>query len=426
MLINPEVFDLGNKIRAVYVPVEGFKTSLITISLLVPRENNLAENIILPRYLTYCSEKYPLPTDLSARCESLYGTVISGSVARKGESSRVELSATCIDNRFAFDGEDIAGSVLELMLELLFNPLSSDGRLSEEPFRLQQRLAVERIESEANDKRLYALTRMTEIMCENEVFGISREEILEALKNTDEASAYAAWKTLLRTATVQINLIGSFDKEKSLSLIKEKFSTVEREPAENNTLFVEKAEDVTEVCEEMEINQSKLVLGYRSGMADRNDRMYARQVFTDVFGGGPYSRLFMNVREKLSLCYYCSARLYREKGLVVIQSGIEKDNKQKVLDEIEKQLKIMRENKFEEADFIASKTAICDSLRGVFDSPEGIDAYLNTKIDEKIIPMDEVIKNYEAVTREEVAECAAEISLDTVYMLAGKEDGSDE
>ena len=149
MLINPEVFDLGNKIRAVYVPVEGFKTSLITISLLVPRENNLAENIILPRYLTYCSEKYPLPTDLSARCESLYGTVISGSVARKGESSRVELSATCIDNRFAFDGEDIAGSVLELMLELLFNPLSSDGRLSEEPFRLQQRLAVERIESEA-------------------------------------------------------------------------------------------------------------------------------------------------------------------------------------------------------------------------------------------------------------------------------------
>ena len=97
-----------------------------------------------------------------------------------------------------------------------------------------------------------------------------------------------------------------------------------------------------------------------------------------------------------------------------------------MLDEISNQLEIMRSNKFDQADFIASKTAICDSLRGVFDSPEGIDAYLNSKIDEEIIPIDEVIKGYEAVTRDDVALCAKELSLDTVYMLAGREAGADE
>jgi predicted Zn-dependent peptidase len=426
MLVSPEIFDCGKKIRVIYVPAEGFKTSLVTISLLVPRAENLAENIILPRYLTYCSKKYPLPTDLSACCESLYGTVVSGTVVRKGESSRVELSATCIDSRFSFDGEDVAGEVLELMLELLFNPLSADGRLAKEPFELQKRLAIERIESEANDKRLYAFTRMTEIMCEDEVFGISRQEILDSLKSTDEVSVFNAWKKLLKTATVQINLIGSFDREKSLKIIKEKFESVEREPVENDTVFVESAEDVTEVTEEMDINQSKLVLGYRSGMKDRNDKVYARQVFTDVFGGGPYSRLFMNVREKLSLCYYCSARLHREKGIIVIQSGIERENREKVLGEINNQLEIMRSNQFDDADFNASKTAICDSLRGVFDTPEGIDSYLNSKIDEELIPIDEVIKGYEAVTREDVVKSAEELSLDTVYMLAGREAGADE
>ena len=197
-------------------------------------------------------------------------------------------------------------------------------------------------------------------------------------------------------------------------------------PVPNDTLFVEAAEDVTEVSEEMDINQSKLVLGYRSGMKDRNDRVCARHIFTDVFGGGPYSRLFMNVREKLSLCYYCSARLDREKGIVIIQSGIERENRQAVLDEIANQLEIMRSNQFDEADFIASKTAICDSLRGVFDAPEGIDAYLSLKMDEDIIPIEELIKNYEAVTRDEIVECANELSLDTVYMLAGREAGEDE
>ena len=426
MLVNPEIYDLDKKIRVVFVPVKDFKTSLVTVSLLVPRAENIAENIILPKYLTYCSNKYPLPSELSARCESLYGAVISGTVVRKGESSRVELSATCIDNRYSLDGEDVSGEVLELMLELLFNPLSENGRFAKEQFELQKRLAVEKVESEANDKRLYAFTRMTEIMCENEVFGISRDEILEALEKADEASAFNAWKALLRTATVQINLIGSFDREKSLKLIREKFESVEREPVENNTVFVESAEDVTEVTEEMDINQSKLVLGYRSGMKDRNDKVYARQVFTDVFGGGPYSRLFMNVREKLSLCYYCSARLHREKGIIVIQSGIERENRQKALDEIANQLEIMRSNQFADDDFIASKTAICDSLRGVFDTPEGIDAYLNSKIDEEIIPINKVIKSYEAVTREDVAEAARQLSLDTVYMLAGREAGFDE
>lgn len=103
------------------------------------------------------------------------------------------------------------------------------------------------------------------------------------------------------------------------------------------------------------MNQSKLVLGFRGGMTDENDDFYSRRIMTDVFGGGPYSRLFMNVREKLSLCYYCSARLIRGKGIIVIQSGIEKENRQKVLDEINRQLDIMKNGEFSDEDFEASK-----------------------------------------------------------------------
>ena len=426
MVIKPKVSELGEKLRLVCVPAEDFKTSQISVSLLVPRSINLAENIIIPKYLTYSSKDYPNPAALSAQLENLYGAFVNGSVIRRGESSKIELGATCINNKFALDNEDISYKTLGLVLKLLFEPCTDGEKFEKHKFELIKRLKIEDIESEVNDKRQYAFTRMIENMCRDEVFGITKEEILDDMRKSDEASAYKAWQELLKNATVQVNLIGAFDEEKSKELVEKYFSFVERKPLKNETVFVEQAEDVTEVTEEMDINQSKLVIGYRSGMKSKDDNFYAYQMMVDIFGGGPYSRLFMNVREKLSLCYYCSARLFKEKGIIVIQSGIESGNKQKALDEIAKQLEIMKKGEFEEKDFIASKTAICDSLRGVCDTPDGIDAFLNTKLDEPIIPLEEIIENYEKVTREDIIAAANAITLDTVYMLKGKEGGSDE
>ena len=425
MIIKPEIVDIGEKLRAVFVPTAGFKTTLITIDLLVPRQNNLAENIILPKILSYSCEKYPDPIALNAEKEALYGAIIGGLTARRGEGSKVELYATCIDNKLALDGEDVSGLCVELLLELLFKPDCEGEAFKADKFELQRRLAVESIESEKNDKRLYSFTRMIETMCSEEVFGIPTDEILDELGKTTPASLYKAHRELLSTASVQISVTGSFNKEKIIEAVRSAFSSVDRHPITTETLFVEEAQDVTSLTEDMEINQSKLVLGYRCGMKNRNDDVYARQVMVDIFGGGPYSRLFTNVREKMSLCYYCSARLYREKGIVAIQSGIEAENRQKVLDEIAAQLEIMKRGEFTDEEFVASKTAICDSLRGIFDTPDGIDSYISSKIDDDINSIEESIAKYEAVTREDVVRAANSMRLDTVYMLRGKE-GSDE
>lgn len=426
MLIKPEVIEPGEKIRVAAVKTKEFKTAQITVSLLVSREKNLAENIIIPKYLTRSSEKYPTAAALNAKLESLYGATLSGDVARKGENSRIEISITCVDDRFSLDGESVTAQCLELVMDILFNPFIKENCFDEKKFELERRLAIESVESELNDKRLYALTRMTEIMCEDEIYGISKAETIEALKSADAKSTYKAWCEMLEEATVQVNLVGDIDACEAAGTIGGYFEKIKRHPNKNETVFVEAAQDVTEVTEDMDINQSKLVIGYRSGMTDRNDGIYKEQIMTDIFGGGTYSRLFMNVREKLSLCYYCSARYYREKGIIVIQSGIEKENRQKVLDEIAKQLEIMRNGEFEEKDFIASKTATCDLLRCVCDTPDGIDNYLISKIDEEIVPIEKMISEYEKVTREDIVEMAKRMSLDTIYMLSGKGSGEDE
>lgn len=421
MIIKPVVTQVGEKLRIVSVNTKEFKTSQITVSMMMPLTLNLAENMVLATGLVHSSKKYETLSKLNSKLENLYGATLSGNAAKRGEGCMVQFSITSVDNKFALDGENISEECLEFLLEVLMNPNAENGAFNEKQLELEKRLAIEDIESELNDKRAYALTRMIEIMCADEAYGISKKEIMNNIKAITPESLYKAWQDLLSKSTIQISLVGNIDISQAENTVRNAFSSINREPAEISTVFVEQAMDVTEKTEDMEVNQSKLVMGFRSGMTDRNDNQYNERIMVDVFGGGPYSRLFMNVREKLSLCYYCSARLLRDKGIIIIQSGIEKENRQKVLDEINVQLDIMKKGEFSNDDFKASKRAICDMMRGVCDTPDGIDAFVNTMIDEDIITPEEMIENYEKVTFEDVVACAEKMSLDTVYMLSGKE-----
>jgi predicted Zn-dependent peptidase len=171
----------------------------------------------------------------------------------------------------------------------------------------------------------------------------------------------------------------------------------------------------------MDVNQAKLVIGLRSGMENENDDYFPFRVMTDIFGGGPYSRLFLNVREKMSLCYYCGARLLREKGIIFIQSGIEEENYEKALKEIFNQIDVMKNGEFTDEDFESSIKALSDAFKGVEDSPVAVCTFYSSQVfDETIVSGQEYAEKISAVTREQVTECARRVTIDSVYLLAGE------
>ena len=99
----------------------------------------------------------------------------------------------------------------------------------------------------------------------------------------------------------------------------------------------------------MDLAQSKLVLGLRvDGDETDYEELRPIRVMTALYGGTPFSRLFNNVREKLSLCYYCAARYDGATGLMMVDCGIESENKQKAQDEILAQLEAMKIGDWEE------------------------------------------------------------------------------
>lgn len=420
MEIIPQLIVTNSKARSLIIKTDMFKTASLTLNILMPIEMNTAENTVLSSFLVHSTKDFNTLTKLNAKLEELYGAMLSGHISKFGEAYRLQFSIGCIDDSLSLDGESIIASSLDLLLSALLNPLADDSGFSQKQLETEIRLAVEDIESEINDKRSYALTRMLETMCADEPYGLTRAEILENVKKVTPVSLLAAWKDLLLKGTVQLNVIGNIDKAVCEDKIRGAFDTLAgREPLETETIFVEEAEDITEKTEELPMNQSKLVIGFRTGMKNANDNFYAERIMTDVFGGGPYSRLFMNVREKLSLCYYCSARLLRQKGIMVIQSGIEKENKQKVIDEIYRQLEIMKNGEFTDEDFEASKRAICDAYKGFNDTPDGLDAYYGMQLFGEIATPEKAIEEFMKVTREDVIKAAQKLSVDTIYMLSG-------
>lgn len=424
MSVQPEVTQIGEKLRLLQVRTENTKTTCISVLLLMPLLENTAENAVLASFLTHASAKYPTLSKLNERLEELYGAILSADVSKLGEGYRLRFSITCIRDDLALSGEQLSVEALRLLLELLFSPHAENGLFDRAQLETEVRLCAEDLESELNDKRAYALSRCLEIMCADEPFGVSKAELLEAVRAVTPESMFKAWQQLLREATVSVQVIGNVDFAPLENMLHKalELQNGDRAPAEIHTVFVESAEDVTEVTEEMDVNQSKLVLGFRTGMRDRDDGYFAMRLMTDLFGGGPYSRLFMHVREKLSLCYYCSARLDRNKGIVMVQSGIERKNKDAALSEIKKQLKVMQNGEFTDEEFAASKAALCDAFRGLGDTPEGLDVYFAQSLDGAVCTPEDMVKGLAAVTREDVVRAAKSLTLDTVYLLAGKEE----
>ena len=152
----------------------------------------------------------------------------------------------------------------------------------------------------------------------------------------------------------------------------------------------------------------------------------AMKLMNSVFGGTPFSKLFLNVREKLSLCYYCSSGYNDRKGVLFVDSGVEHANIEKAKAEILNQLKAVQNGEFTDEEINNSRLSMINSLRGVTDGARSIAEWYfkQSYAGQSLSPEDE-IERLKSVTKEDIIAAAKSLSLDTVYVLTGKESAAE-
>lgn len=421
------IHDAEPGFRVCSYHTDRFKTGILSVNLVVPLAGNVAEKSLLPSLLCASCAEYPDLLSLNRRLAELYGAELTPSASKHGENLVLRITMTMIGDRFALDGESISVECARLLCKALFEPNVENGAFRPDEVAREKRIRLDRIEALKSSKRAYAQKQMLELMCADEAYSLSvlgEEEDIPAL--TPE-QLYASWQDLLKTAFVQLQVVGDLEVEPITALFREYFDRVEdRHVVRGETVVIPFAKTVKRGEEEQDIAQSKLVMGFRCGMHEPFENYAAMRTFTDLFGGGTYSRLFMNVREKQSLCYYCAARLTAAKGILTVQSGVETENAERAEKEILKQLDEMKAGGVTAEDLEKSKRSMEDFFLSVFDTPEELDGWLFSQVtDDEFQTPEDLVADMKEVTVEQVIEMANNISLDTVFLLKGTGTGGD-
>ncbi len=410
--------SIAEAVRFCSVKTDKFKTCRVNVSLAMPLDKDVSSRAILPFMFQRRCAKYPDFTSFNRVLDELYGASVSVGVLKRGEAQILSFGLTAIDDRFALDGDKVALECTKLLTEMIFEPLTDGESFPEDIVEQEKRLLVEIIKNEQNDKRRYAMLRCEEAMFADEAYGINRFGTVDEVNALTPNAVYAAWRDVLERSTVQITMVSSMNPEPVAQLIESKFSTIERHPVKIETQFISGLPKPEYVTESMPLKQGKLVMGFRTGMRSEDDMMPAMKVAVDIFGGGTYSKLFSVVREKMSLCYYCSAGLFNSKGIVMVQSGIEDANEEKAKNEIINQLRLTADGEFSDEDLSSSIKSLTDSILGNSDTPEEITAWYASQILRKELKAPEAFaEEIRNVDRAEVIRAAKTIMLDTIFML---------
>ncbi|MBQ3987611.1 MAG: insulinase family protein [Ruminococcus sp.] len=399
-----------------------FKTMKLSANIIVPLSAETASaNALICGVLSRSCKAYPDFTALSKKLSSLYGADLNVSIRKSGDNQVLTLSASGLDDRYTLGGESVARELSQLLCGVIFEPNLKDNAFLEEEVEQERRQLLDLIDSEFNEKRIYANAQLVKYMCQNEVFGIKRYGTAEKIKEATPQSLYAAWQQLLKTAVFEILYIGDSAPDKAIEVFAEAFGRIDRAPVAAQTEVIRHADEPKHITEEMSVAQSKLVMGFRAGTALPDREIYATNLMCAILGGTANSKLFCNVREKQSLCYYCSSRYDKMKGILFIDSGVEGGNIEKLEAGVMHEIEDMQNGVITDFEIEATKMAIVNAYHTSNDTVSGIESwYMAQLFDGSFKSIEEMAAIINAVTKEEIVAAANRLTLDTVYVLKNR------
>lgn len=401
------------------IPTNQFKTNMISVYFKRPiSREEVTMNSLLPYVMRAATKEYPTETLLVKRFQELYGASLGVSVSKMGEMQVIRFRITFTDLQ-----EDILEDVLHLFKGILFEPYLEKGTFSNEVVNIEKEVLRETILSKINDKTYYARERLIELMCQDEPYGISEDGYIEDLDELSSENLYRQYLNVLESSEINIYLQGQMDFEKAHKVIAEEWMFPRAKVVQLKDEDIDKKIDVVrEETEMMDVEQGKLVLGYRTRRNIRMRDYYDLMLYSIIFGGSAQSKLFKIVREKHSLCYSIGSSLDKLKGIMLVQTGIESVNKAKVMQLIFEIHKDMTEGRISEEEIEESKKFMINSLRSLKDSVLSLSPfYFSQNIHGSNADIDMMIEKVKKVEKSGIQSAARDIELDSVFFLKGRE-----
>ena len=417
--MQPHIIPLKHDMTLIRLSGEHYRTGRLTAVLSVPlAESTAAGYAILPGLLTHSSRRYPTVAALTERLDDLYGAAVRAGVERIGGWQTLTFSVRFLREQYTFGGEQLTTDCAELLLDLLFDPLLENGAFTEKDFTREQRCLLERLQSDINNKRLYARQQCEKLLCPNEAYSVNPGGTPDSVATLTPTIAATAREQLLAGARIHWIYQGDDDTDALIRAIEARFAQLPFRRAAQPTVDTTYVMKQSEKTEEMPLKQAKLVLGFRIAASEPDGDVMAARLMNTLWGGSPSSLLFRHVREEQSLCYYCSSSYDRFQGVMLVDSGIEAADAERTREEVLKQLNAIREGNFSDDELEAARRSLVQRFSAMNETPADREVwYIGQTLYDRYVTPEQTVSALLAVTREDIIRVAKLVHFDSTYLL---------
>lgn len=398
-----------------------FNTETIIVRFITPvDEKESPKRWLAVSMLTDGTADFPDKLLISKRLAELYGASLFSFSYKSGNSQVSGITMNCIGDKYTMNGEQITADCAKLLLDSIFKPNMKNGVFDELLFENARNELLNKIRSAADNRHSYAYRRAVETAFEGEPSAISlhgTEEYVSALTAEDISAAY---EDMLTNSYISVSFCGGGTNTEAQKLVTERLTAFAEQRGSTNEykklLYAasKPKEQAAVVTEQIEQKQSKIFLIYKYDNTDE----FAMVLAVSIFGSTPTSKLFMNVREKLSLCYYVSAALILGKDAVYVDCGVAPGNEEKAVSEIKRQLELMQQGEITDDEIADAKRSYINSLRSINDFGEEQNSWFFRRfVKGDLLTPQEAEELVSAVTKERIIDAVKSFRLDTVYTL---------
>ena len=422
-----KIFEIKQGIKAHLIKTDLFKTNMASVIITVPlTRENVTKNALLVSMLRCGTSNLQTQAEISKALENLYGTGFECGVDKYGDNQILRFYMDSINDKYALNGEKILENMLNILLDIVFNPVLENGKFKEEFLKIEKENLAKIIKSKIDDKDLYAYETCISKMYGENGFGLHKYGFIEELDAINVENLTEYYQNLIQNSKIDIFVSGEYDEQDIENILSSNENIKNLKPRiENYVLNNEFTEvkqipqTVNNVIEEMDVTQGKLVIGMDI-TSNVEKLQYKTAIYNVILGSGANSLLFQNVREKESLAYSIRSNYVKQKANIFIRAGIEIPNYEKAVKLIKDQLDIMKNGEFTDEDLKSAKEYMIAGIKAIeMEQDTGIVYYIGQEISKTNSTIDEYLKNIESVSREDVIDIAKNVHINTIYFLKG-------
>lgn len=402
-----------------------FNTETVIVRFITPIEPIISQRkTAMISMLSEGCVGYPNKTLLSRRLAELYGASLFSFSYKVGNSQVTGLTVSSIGDRYTIGGEKITADCARLLLDCIFSPVLKNGMFDDAIFENAKKELIDKIKSSADNRHSYAIKRATEVAFEGEPSAMNLLGELETAESITNEQLVECYRDMLKNANISVSFCGGGTNRDAQRIVTERLTEFaqsrgfEGEELHGLAAVSSCKEQVMHFSESIEQAQSKLVMMFKTDSTDE----FALKLAMLLYGGTAFSKLFTNVREKLSLCYYCQSTTIEGKGTMLVDCGVGEGNEQKACDEIMRQLNLMQQGEFTDEEIEDTKRYYISSLRSIRDYSDDQNSWFFSRFAKgDLLTPQQAEQLVLEVTREHIQAAISSYKLDTVYMLLPEE-----